>query len=235
MNLKEILAKLAKGEALTDAEKDFLAKFDPQKAIDDAAAAARRKSETDAKAAKDEADAARRERDDLKAQAEEAANKGKPEIDRLKADNEKLKAKIVELEKTVATLSGERQALTRDAKLTKIIQGSGLDFVQKVDRDAMIGILKNRFGDLKDDELEDATKTKPILDAFRSANEAVIADTSGHGSGGDPLKRLTFKGAAVKNPWKKETRNLTLQGAILKEDPALARRLQAEAGISLDR
>lgn len=231
MNLKDILAKVAKGETLTDAEKAFLAAFDHQKALDDAAAAARRKAEQDAKAAKDEADALKRERDELRAQAEESANKGKPEIERLKLENEKLKGQIAERDKTIAGLTGEKSALTRDAKLTKILNGSGIDFVPKVDRDAMIGILKGRFGDLKEEDLDDAGKVKPILDAFKAANEAIIADNTGHGSGGDPTKRSTFKGQAVKNPWKKDTLNLTLQGAILQGDPALAKRLQAEAGV----
>jgi hypothetical protein len=33
------------------------------------------------------------------------------------------------------------------------------------------------------------------------------------------------------NPWKKETWNLTMQGKILREDPAKATRMKAEAGI----
>jgi len=33
------------------------------------------------------------------------------------------------------------------------------------------------------------------------------------------------------NPWKPETFNLTQQGKILKEDPAKATRMKAEAGI----
>jgi len=37
-------------------------------------------------------------------------------------------------------------------------------------------------------------------------------------------------GTGEVNPWKKETWNLTLQGKILKEDPAKATRMKAEAG-----
>jgi hypothetical protein len=42
---------------------------------------------------------------------------------------------------------------------------------------------------------------------------------------------IAFNGANVKNPWKKETHNLTLQGKIVQENPTLAKRLKAEAGV----
>lgn len=40
-------------------------------------------------------------------------------------------------------------------------------------------------------------------------------------------------GGAATNPWKKESRNLTEQGRILKEDPAKAKQLAAQAGVKL--
>ena len=48
MNIKDIIAKFLKGEALTDAEKAFAEQFDLQKEIDTASAAARRKAEKEA-------------------------------------------------------------------------------------------------------------------------------------------------------------------------------------------
>jgi len=39
-----------------------------------------------------------------------------------------------------------------------------------------------------------------------------------------------FRGGHIENPWKTETRNLTRQAEILRADPALAKRLKAEAG-----
>lgn len=59
MSIKDILAKVAKGETLTDEEKSALGAYDPQAEIDKASAAARRKAE--------------KERDDFKAQAEKSA------------------------------------------------------------------------------------------------------------------------------------------------------------------
>ena len=45
MNIKDILAKLLKGEALTDEEKAFAEAFDLQGELDKASASARRKAE----------------------------------------------------------------------------------------------------------------------------------------------------------------------------------------------
>lgn len=47
------------------------------------------------------------------------------------------------------------------------------------------------------------------------------------GSGSSPATGSS--GAAVVNPWKKETRNLTEQGRIFKENPVLAEKLKAAA------
>lgn len=63
-------------------------------------------------------------------------------------------------------------------------------------------------------------EAKPFLPA--SGNEG--SGARGGGSGGD-------RGRA--NPWKKETFNLTEQGKIAKENPALAKQLAAAAGKSL--
>jgi hypothetical protein len=57
----------------------------------------------------------------------------------------------------------------------------------------------------------------------------VLAPTSG--GGGMTGKPGAGKAGQV-NPWKKETRNLTQQGQILKSDPQLAARLKREAGVA---
>lgn len=51
------------------------------------------------------------------------------------------------------------------------------------------------------------------------------------GKAGANSGTVNFKGSKIVNPWKKESFNLTLQGSILKADPALATRLKAEAGV----
>lgn len=46
---------------------------------------------------------------------------------------------------------------------------------------------------------------------------------------GDGTKSSTAPTPSIKNPWKKETFNLTEQMRILRENPPLAARLKAEA------
>lgn len=53
----------------------------------------------------------------------------------------------------------------------------------------------------------------------------IAAPVNGGGGGGTFLADR-----AIDNPWKKETRNLSEQGRIVKEDPALAAQLKSQAG-----
>lgn len=66
--------------------------------------------------------------------------------------------------------------------------------------------------------LEALVETKPWLKK---------AEAKPVGSGTNP----PGAGGAEPNPWKKETFNLTQQAKILRENPALAARLKAEAGV----
>lgn len=62
------------------------------------------------------------------------------------------------------------------------------------------------------------------IQKWLAANPWAVSTNQVTGSGG------SGKGSsALVNPWKKETFNLTLQGKIYQEDPALAKRLQEEA------
>ena len=66
--------------------------------------------------------------------------------------------------------------------------------------------------------LEALVETKPWLKK---------AEAKPVGSGTNP----PGAGVAEPNPWKQETFNLTQQAKILRENPALAARLKAEAGV----
>jgi hypothetical protein len=59
---------------------------------------------------------------------------------------------------------------------------------------------------------------------FKENSGTGAGNTTGAGAG---------NGAGTVNPWKKETKSLTLQGKILKENPQLATRMAAEAGVKL--
>jgi hypothetical protein len=88
-----------------------------------------------------------------------------------------------------------------------------------------------RLADLSDVTVDD--DGEPDEEAIKAAIEQVLDDVpelkAGNGNergGGD------FAGGnkpPAMNPWKKETRNLTEQGRILRENPALATQLQREA------
>ena len=233
MNLKQILAKLAKGEDLTAEEKAFLADFDADKALNDAAAAARRKAEEKLTAAEQRAAKLEADLKKLADEAEEKENAGKPELEKAQKTIERLTAQLAERDSLIKTLSTEKEGLTREQKLAAIIQKSGIAFIPGVNAGAMTKLLKAEFADLALKDLDDESLTKPILDGFVKSNEAIIVDASGSGSGRQPAtKTNSFQGKTIANPWKKDTFNLTLQGQILTGDPELAKRLKKEAGIA---
>jgi len=69
--------------------------------------------------------------------------------------------------------------------------------------------------------LEDQLKTIQQSDPY------LFGESGKVGSGTNP----PGAGNPEVNPWKKETWNLTMQGKILREDPAKATRMKAEAGV----
>lgn len=179
MSIKDILAKAAKGDQLSEEERTSLAAYDPQKEIDSAAAAARKKAEADAdKAAKDLA-AAQKALKEAQDAAEAAGNKGKTDL-------QKLQEQVAGLTKQVETVTAEKTKLQRQQKLDDVVRGSGIEFVQEVDGSIMRRALDSEFSALTDEDLADPEKTKPVLDTFRARNKAVILDKSGHGAGGPP-------------------------------------------------
>jgi hypothetical protein len=232
MNLKDILAKIAKGEALTDAEKAFLAEADLDKMLNDAAAAARRKAEEKLSAAEQKLKDAEAKAKELSDAAEAQGDKGKTELEKAQKTIERLTAQLAERDAAIKTLSTEKEGLTREQKLTAIIQKSGIAFIPGVNAVAMTKLFKSEFADIELKDLDDEALIKPIVSGFVKANEAIIADETGKGSGRPPNRSETFQGSKVANPWKKETLNVTLQGKILSGDPELAKRMKTEAGIA---
>jgi multidrug efflux pump subunit AcrA (membrane-fusion protein) len=179
VTIKDILAKAAKGEQLTEDERAVLAGYDPDGAVNSAAAAARKKAEADAaKAAQDAAD--------LKAKLDEALAKLADFDGKGKSEMQKLADQVASLTKQVADANAEKAKLVRQQKLDDVIRASGLQFVKEVDGSIMRGALVKEFEGLPDDALADAEKVTPIINTFRARNRAVILDTSGHGAGNPP-------------------------------------------------
>ena len=119
MTIKDILAKLVKGETLTAEELAFLKGYDPQKDIDSAAAAARKKSEADAAKAVQDLAAAQQQLKDAQTKLDEAGSKGKTDL-------QKLQDQLAVLQKQVETATSEKQKLVRQQKLDDVIRKSGL-------------------------------------------------------------------------------------------------------------
>ena len=190
MKLKDLLAKVAKKEQLTEDETKFLASYDPETETNNAAAAARRKAE-------DEAAAAKKAQADLQAQFEglqkQLADAGKAKM----SDAEKATQALTDLQKQMAELNKryeasetEKKQLARQAKVNAVLDASGIKFVDGVDHKILRSALAGTLQSITDDNLADNNVIGPILDNFKTSNKAVIADTSGHGAGSDPARRV---------------------------------------------
>lgn len=209
--MKNLIEKLLKGETLTADERAKLEGFDPEKAVNDAAAAARKKAEG-------ERDAARTELETLKKSAEEG-KKGS------QTETQKLLARIEKLEKEKADADAKSAALERATAIEAIRAKSGLKFVDGIDPDLLKGIFSKQFDGI--DDLADEAAVNDRLKSFREANKGLILSEQGGGTGRTGIPAGGIRTA--RNPWKKETFNLTEQISIAQTNPAEAERLKAEA------
>ena len=176
-DIKAILAKLRKGEALTEEEATFADAFDPEKSASDKAAAARRE--------------AAKERDILKAKLveteallEDASTSGKSELEQLKAQVVKLTKSVGEKDAIVAQVTGEKRAMVRGSKLDRLV--GQMKFVAGLDAALPRMALEKALYAIGDEDLENESVTKPIVDAFVGANKAIILDGSVGGVGTSP-------------------------------------------------
>ena len=133
----------------------------------------------------------------------------KARIEQLQAENQKAaeewQAKMSQMKLDFAI---ERALTTAKAKNIKAVKALlDMDKV-KLDGDKLLGL---------EDQLKELQKTDPYL----------FGDSKKIGDGTNP----PGAGNPEINPWKKETWNLTMQGRILREDPAKATRMKAEAGV----
>jgi hypothetical protein len=193
MTIKELLAKVAKGEALTDEEKAELAGYDPDKASNGAAAAAR-------KAAEKERDALKAQLSELEAKLGDAENAGKSEVDQLKAQVAKLSKAVETATAAAAKAEGDRKALLRGTKLDRIV--GGLKFVDGLDANLPRLALEKALADLKDEDLDNEEAVKPILSGFAERNKAILLDQSGGGAGTPAKDRAGGGGGGSSDPSK---------------------------------
>jgi hypothetical protein len=184
MTYKDIAAKIAKNEALTDEERKFLADYDPDKAANDAAAAARRKAEQKAEEAEARLKAAEEKAAQAEAKLAAAGNAGKSEIERLRADFAEAAKKLAGLQEQVQRGETEKAALIRRQTLGEIRRKAGIQFANGLDHGMLERSFEGAFEGVTD--LADENVVKLKLGTWAAMNKAAILDQSGHGSGGTP-------------------------------------------------
>ena len=152
------------------------------------------------------------ERDNQLEQLKNAAGNSeelKAQIEQLQAENQKAaeewQAKMAQMQLDFAIEKALAAAKAKNAKAVKAL----LDLEKvKLDGDKLLGL---------EDQLKEIQQSDPYL----------FGETGKVGSGTNP----PGVGDPEVNPWKKDTWNLTMQGKILREDPAKAARMKAEAGV----
>lgn len=147
------------------------------------------------------------------------------ELKKSNGDNEKLQGTIKEHEKTIQKLQEDAANTTRTYALKEQLSKSGV-----LDPDYMIykqgGLDKFNFDkDGKpigvDEVIKPYKEDKTLAHLFQVSKPGASYEPSG----GD-----SYTG---KNPFAKETFNLTKQGELLKENPAQAKELASAAGITI--
>ncbi len=133
----------------------------------------------------------------------------KKQIETLQSENKKAsdawQAKVAQMQLDFAL---ERALTTAKAKNAKAVKAL-LDMEKvKLDGEQLLGL---------EDQLKALQQSDPYL----------FGESGKVGSGTNP----PGAGTGEVNPWKKDSWNLTQQGKILREDPAKATRMKAEAGI----
>lgn len=176
---------------------------------------------------------------------EEALNKRTAEM-KASADNQirtlTEALKKAELERDTAVTRHQRSVIDRD--LTDAALAAGVrptaipDLLFRAERAGWILTEKNKVV-LRDDEggtqyVIGADGASPLTP--KEWINGHVRDTAPHffdmPTGGGALG--SSGGAAAKNPWLKESWNMTEQGKVYREKPALAKQLAAAAGVNLD-
>ncbi|MEN6535164.1 MAG: hypothetical protein ABFD89_15985 [Bryobacteraceae bacterium] len=199
MKIGELIAKSLKGETLTDEEKKALSEFDIQKHSDSVAAAARKEAEAKVDQARAEQAKLQKQIEDLTATLRTKEDSGKSELERARDQLKEFGAKLQELQKQVDAEKTEKAKLVRGQKLGSILQQSGIQFIEGVDRKILHRAFEQSFDGI--DDLDAEAVVKPIVNTFRAMNKGVIVDTSGHGSGsparGTPGSPMGLSGKPV--------------------------------------
>lgn len=164
---------------------------------------------------------------------------------------EDLDVKVRELETANGTIKDLRETAKKwdgkdPQKLTDDLKALQLKYdtdTANIRRDAAINLAltsarvkdidmaraKIKLDDIKIDEKGGVTGLDAQLEALKKDKAWLFEDAAPAKPGYSPAGG---SGAGVRNPWKKETFNLTEQGRIFRADPAQAKEMMAAAGIT---
>lgn len=220
MTIRELLAKVATLDALSDDERAFAAAYDPQRELDAASAAARRKAEADALKARAALE---------KAEAEIAELREANDPERAKSETAKLMARIEKLEAAKAAAESAAAAMKRTATVRDLAKAAGIAPARGIDPKTLDLLVDNL---MKDVDVADPDAVKAAFDGFKSANAGLIAAATVGGANPKGVPGSSLPASA--NPWRRESLNLTEQMRLVKDNPGEAAKLAAEAGVKLD-
>ncbi len=214
MKLKEVLAKVLKGDPLTDEERTFVADYDEQKVLDGAASAARKKAEG-------ERDAFRGKVDELTKALEDAQKSG--------ANSE---GTIAKLQKDVADLikankeSAEKiAAQARSEAIRKAVGDAKLVCAKGISNALFDRAVTAAFDGV---DMGDAEVVKATLSKFQSENPALIG-VDGVGGASQKGQPGVPGGYSGPNPFSKKSFNLTQSMELMRSNPEQAKALQDAA------
>ncbi len=214
MKIKDILAKVVKGEQLTDEEKAFIGKYDEQTLLDAAAASARKKAEQ-------ERDGFKTQVDELTAQLAEAKKTGTSSQDTIA----KLQKDVADLVKANKDSAAKLAAQARTDAIRKAIGEAKMSAAKGISPTLFESAIDAAFNGV---DMANAEVVKTTLEKFKADNPAMIAvdGIGGTDTKGEPVSKGTYNGP---NPFSKKSFNLTEGIKLMSSNPELAKTLQAEA------
>lgn len=181
----------------------------------------------------------------LKAKADSGTKPVDPaETERLIADRVAKATKKANDEKVAAeaerdTIKAQRDNLVRDAVVNEQLDKAGVSpMYRKAVRALLVPdceVIEDESGSLsvivRDKKLDTRVPAADFIRSWAESDEGkhyvAPIDNSGGGAGGDGGQKAGVRN----NPWKSDAFNMTEQHRIATSDPAMAKRLKAEAGI----
>ncbi len=184
MSIKEILAKVAKKEELTDEELTFLSSYDIDKSQNEVAAAARRKAESEAARVKEQLQALEQEKTEAQRILQEKENEKLSDTEKYQAELKKIQDQVQGLQKAKEEAEQAKAAMMRKQDLAELRKAHKINWVSGVKHSILDQAFESEFADVEDLNDKDVVKSK--IEAFIEENKSVISSDGNYGSGNRP-------------------------------------------------